>query len=209
MELLPEPSGLKQRNSRPMLEQDTAELLVQIYRQAHAMSFAGGLNPGQWIALRYFSRANKFSCTLSAFAAFQATTPGTASVVLKGLKDRGYLTATKSASDGRTALLSLTAKGRERLKQDPIRSLVHAIDRLDRKEKSVVHDGLDRLVTIICASRESQRFGTCRNCTKLEKRGSTARSKKNPNAGNFACLHHNTSIQGNELDLLCAYYRPA
>ena len=39
-----------------------------------AEGYDGELSPAQWMALRYFARANPFSRTPSAFAAFQATT---------------------------------------------------------------------------------------------------------------------------------------
>ncbi|HKN41440.1 MAG TPA: hypothetical protein VJV87_00945, partial [Sphingomicrobium sp.] len=38
-----------------------------------------------WMALRFFSRANSFSRTPSAFAEFQATTRGTATQAIKAL----------------------------------------------------------------------------------------------------------------------------
>ena len=45
--------------------------------------YGGELSPAQWMALRFFSRANSFSRTPSAFAEFQATTRGTASQAIK------------------------------------------------------------------------------------------------------------------------------
>jgi hypothetical protein len=57
---------------------ETAELLVQVGRRVQAEGYDGGLSPAQWMALRFFARANQFSRNPSAFAGFQATTRGTA-----------------------------------------------------------------------------------------------------------------------------------
>src|ERR1700693_3425870 len=56
-----------------MSARETAELLVQVGRLVQAESYDGGLNPAQWMALRFFGRANQFSRSPSAFAEFQAT----------------------------------------------------------------------------------------------------------------------------------------
>src|SRR6516165_1271169 len=56
-----------------------------------AEGYDGELSPAQWMALRYFARANTFSRTPSAFAEFQATTRGTASQAIKALEAGGYL----------------------------------------------------------------------------------------------------------------------
>ena len=55
-----------------------------------AEGYDGELSPAQWMALRYFARANPFSRTPSAFAAFQATTRGTASQAIKALEASGW-----------------------------------------------------------------------------------------------------------------------
>jgi DNA-binding MarR family transcriptional regulator len=63
-----------------------------------AEGYDGELSPAQWMALRYFARANSFSRNPSAFAEFQATTRGTASQAIKALEASGYLV---SATDPR------------------------------------------------------------------------------------------------------------
>src|SRR5215475_13325329 len=65
------------------------------------------------MALRYFARANPFSRTPSAFAAFQATTRGTASQAIKALEAGGYLVRQRSKADGRSVSLRLTSKGKK------------------------------------------------------------------------------------------------
>ena len=72
-----------------MSARETAELLLQVGRLVQAEGYDGKLSPAQWMALRYFSRANSFSRNPSAFAEFQATTRGTASQAIKALRQTG------------------------------------------------------------------------------------------------------------------------
>ena len=71
-----------------------AELILHLGRIASGDGLVGGLTPVQWTGLRYFARANRFSRTPSAFAAFHGTTRGTASQTVKGLVADGYLKQT-------------------------------------------------------------------------------------------------------------------
>jgi hypothetical protein len=71
-------------------------------------SYDGELSPAQWMALRFFARANPFSRTPSAFAEFQATTRGTATQAIKALEAGGYLVRQPFKTDGRSVSLRLT-----------------------------------------------------------------------------------------------------
>src|SRR6476620_9399928 len=94
-----------------MSARETAELLLLAGRLVQAEGYDGELSPAQWMALRYFARANPFSRTPSAFAEFQATTRGTASQAIKALEAGGYLVRQRSEADGRIFSLRLTNKG--------------------------------------------------------------------------------------------------
>ena len=74
-----------------MSARETAELLLLLGRLVQAEGYHGDLSPAQWMALRFFARANSFSRTPSAFAEFQATTRGTATQTIKALETGGYL----------------------------------------------------------------------------------------------------------------------
>ena len=50
-----------------MSARETAELLLLVGRRVQAEGYDGELSPAQWMALRYFARANPFSRTPSAF----------------------------------------------------------------------------------------------------------------------------------------------
>ena len=96
-----------------MSARETAELLLLVGRLVQADGYDGELRPAQWMALRFFARANSFSRTPSAFAEFQATTRGTASQAIKALEAGGYLVRQRAQADGRSVTLRLTDKGHE------------------------------------------------------------------------------------------------
>jgi DNA-binding MarR family transcriptional regulator len=145
----------------------TAELLVQAGRLVQAEGYVGELSPGQWMALRYFARANAFSRTPSAFAEFQATTRGTASETIKALEAGGYLVRQRSKADGRSVSLQLTSKGKRMLARDPFEVLVRAIEKLDVKVRTVMHHALHQVLTTVAASGAHRRFGVCQDCAYL------------------------------------------
>ena len=115
-----------------MSARETAELMLLVGRLVRADGYDGKLSPAQWMALRYFARANSFSRTPSAFAEFQATTRGTASQAIKALEAGGYLVRQRSAADGRSVTLRLTDKGHEVVARDPFEVLVRAVDSAQR-----------------------------------------------------------------------------
>ena len=49
-----------------MSARETAELLLLVGRLVQAEGYDGELSPAQWMALRFFARANSFSQTPSA-----------------------------------------------------------------------------------------------------------------------------------------------
>ena len=114
-----------------MSARETAELLLQVGRLVQAEGYDGELSPAQWMALRFFARANPFSRTPSAFAEFQATTRGTATQAIKALEAGGYLVRKPFKTDGRSVSLRLTSKGKKALARDPFEVLVRAVDSLD------------------------------------------------------------------------------
>ena len=92
-----------------MSGRETAEILLLVGRLVQKpTAMTGELSPAQWMALRFFARADSFSRTPSAFAEFQATTRGTASQAIKTLEAGGYLVRQRSQADGRSAILAHT-----------------------------------------------------------------------------------------------------
>ena len=147
---------------------DIAEFLIQIGRLAYAESGEAGLTPTQWMALRYFSRANRFSRTVSAFADYHATTRGTVSQTVKTLTQRGYLSRHRSESDGRSVRFDLTEKGREIVAADPLSRLVDLIDALSPDAQRDLAAQASGIASGLSQALGRPSFGPCRRCRFLD-----------------------------------------
>ena len=189
-----------------MLGRETAELLLLAGRLVQAEGYDGELSPAQWMALRYFARANPFSRTPSAFAQFQATTRGTASQAIKALEAGGYLVRQRSKADGRSVSLRLTNKGKKALARDPFEVLVRAVDSLDAKERTAMHHTLHKVLTTLAASGAHRRFGVCQDCAHLG--GEMCRSSTSANSSAPQCRLLGAPIQPEDADLLCVHFQP-
>ena len=190
-----------------MSARETAELLLLLGRLVQAEGYHGELNPAQWMALRFFSRANSFSRTPSAFAEFQATTRGTATQTIKALETGGYLVRQRSEADGRSVSLRLTSKGKKALARDPFVVLVRAVDLLDAKEQTAMHHALHQVLTTLAASGAHRRFGVCQDCTYLS--GETRCNLTSARTSAPKCLLLGVPIEPEDVDLLCVHFQPA
>ena len=179
-----------------MSGRETAELLLLMGRLVQAEGYRGELSPAQWMALRFFARANQFSRNPSAFAEFQATTRGTASQVIKVLEAGGYLIRQRSAADGRSVGLRLTGKGKEAIARDPFEALVRAVDSLDPEEQAAMRVALRRVLTTVAASGEHRHFGICQDCEYLERATGSA----------LECLLFGVPIEPEDAGLLCVHF---
>lgn len=148
-------------------ERTVAELLSRIGRTAYGDGFAEGLTPAQWTALRYFSRANRFSRTVSGFAEFHATTRGTASQTVKSLVRNGFLTRKRSEQDRRSVRFDLMEKSLALLERDPFESLVAAAGELSNTSRQVISRGLNCMLQVLAARHGKKVFGMCPNCKYL------------------------------------------
>ena len=184
----------------------TAELLLQVGRLVQAEGYDGELSPAQWMALRYFARANSFSRNPSAFAEFQATTRGTASQAIKALEASGHLVRRRSKIDGRSVSLRLTSKGKKALARDPFEVLVDAVDTLDANEQASMHHALHQVLTTVAASGAHRCFGVCQDCTYLGEEIWCSLTTANPSARECALL--GVPIQPEDAGLLCVHFQP-
>jgi DNA-binding MarR family transcriptional regulator len=189
-----------------MTARETAELLLLVGRLVQADGYEGELSPAQWMALRFFARANSFSRTPSAFAEFQATTRGTASQAIKALEAGGFLVRRRSQADGRSVTLRLTDKGHEMVARDPFEVLVHAVDSLAPQEQTAMRDALHQVLTTIAASGAHQHFGGCRDCAYLS-------GEMNPDSMSASrsipeCLLFGAPIEPDDAVLLCVHFQP-
>ncbi len=176
-------------------ERGVAELALQLGRAAYGDSPADSLTPAQWMALRFFGRANRFSRTVSAFAEFHSTTRGTASQTVKSLVQRGYLTRTRSERDGRSATVELTAKARRKLEEDPFEAVVRAAAELSPAQRSRTAAGLRGILHRLAVDRERAAPGVCTLCGHLATAG----------AGRYRCRLMHEPLTAAELGQLCVH----
>ena len=180
-----------------------AELVLHLGCIASGEGLVKGLTPAQWTVLRYFARANRFSRTPSAFAAFHSITRGTASQTIKNLETQGYLTRTRSAADGRSIRLDLTDKARAILVNDLFEALVRAADALPPGVRGDFANALQRILGQVASERGKPPFGTCASCKHLEDDG-CFREGQAP----YACGFASGPLLLEELDELCIYFAP-
>ncbi len=180
-----------------------AELLAQVGRAAYCISADEDLTPAQWMALRYLSRANRFSRTVSAFADYHATTRGTASQTVKRLIEQGFLTRTPSARDGRSVRLELTKKGRGALLDDPLEALVRSVGGIPRRTRADMTRRLERVQEDLTRERGGCLFGTCPSCRYLEVDSSGADGEHTE-----SCCLFDEPLQSEELEQICVNFAP-
>jgi DNA-binding MarR family transcriptional regulator len=182
-----------------MLALEIGELLLQLARGMLAERENNRLTSAQWLALRFFSRANVFSRTLSGLAAYQATTRGTASQTIKLLVQRGYLVRKKSPYDGRSSILSPTEKARAHLASDPLASIFNEIDALPAPKQEQLRDILRQL------GGEARRHavGSCKDCIFLLIRRLKAQDGIQVN---FFCKCIGMPVNEKDLGLLCTSF---
>jgi len=189
-----------------MSARETAEFLLLVGRLVQADGYDGKLSPAQWMALRFFARANRFSRTPSAFAEFQATTRGTASQAIKALEAGGYLVRQRSKADGRSISLRLTTKGNKALAHDPFEVLVRAVDSLDAKERTVMHLALHQVLTTVATSGTHRRFGVCQDCSHFGGEVCGNLTSAGPSAAE--CVLFGVPIQPEDVRRLCVHFQP-
>ncbi len=87
------------------MAEQLAHLLDRLGRAVHNLQFTDGLNPAQWGALRFISRAKPATCKPSALADYLCTTKGTISQTLKSLEIKGYIRKIAETKDRRVVRL--------------------------------------------------------------------------------------------------------
>jgi DNA-binding MarR family transcriptional regulator len=183
----------------------TAALLLQTGRIVQAGGYDGELSPAQWMALRFFARANRFSRTPSAFAEFQATTRGTATQTIKTLEASGYLIRQRLESDGRSVGLQLTGKGREALSRDPFEVLACAVAALAPQQRAALHHALQSVLAAVAEGGAHRRFGVCSDCMHLDVEASCRPA--GPTGWILECRLLGGVIRPDETDLLCVKFQ--
>ncbi|MFN3958741.1 MAG: MarR family winged helix-turn-helix transcriptional regulator [Parvularculaceae bacterium] len=139
-----------------------AQLIERLGRLLRAEQHAAGLNPAQGEALRYLSRANRFSRTPAALADYLGSTRGTVSQTLLALESKGLVERRPNALDGRSVSLALTKAGADYQRNDPARTLAKAIESSGAADR-LARD-LEAGLRAAIAQKGGRAFGECRTC---------------------------------------------
>ena len=182
-------------------EEYAAELLAHIGRLTNGHKYPSGLTAAQWMAIRYFARANHMSRTVSAFAEFHATTRGTASQTVKSLVERGFLLRIASKQDGRSQVINLTRKGQKFSHSDPIQELELAVSDLPTNDLKKLVKILERIVSEISSQRAQNNFGKCPNCRFLDQHDYQGSSTT------YKCNFADESLNSADLGLICINFK--
>ena len=180
-----------------------AELVLQLGCLTRGEGFIANLTFAQWTALRYFSGANRFSRTVSAFAEFHGTTRGTASQTIKSLVHNGYMTRKRSKSDGRSIDLTLTKKSKQLLAVDPFELLVDAASSLSKSASHTVEYSLERMLRTMAQRQGKRQFGKCPNCKYFQDAGNDANDK-----ADYRCTFVDEPLREAETQQLCVNFQP-
>jgi DNA-binding MarR family transcriptional regulator len=140
------------------------ERLARLMRQA---SHAHGLVPVQWEALRYLSRANRFSNAPGALARYLGSTKGTISQTLLSLEKRGLIQKSLRGGDGRSVILALTPAAEALLAHDPQKGLVGSAADLGSKTARRFARAVSELLASEARRSGEPSFGNCLTCKHL------------------------------------------
>ena len=181
-----------------------AQALERLARLLRADEFAGGLNPAQREALRYLSKANRFSNSPSALAQYLAATKGTVSQTITALERKGHLTKTARAGEKRSIALELTEQGRDAVVGDPWARLAAAAGELGGKTRRRLTKGLDALLAAEITHGDHPSFGQCVTCRYFRERG-----REGTEGGPHLCMHFEAPLSDAETTLICAAHAAA
>lgn len=156
-----------------------------------------GLTPLQWSALQYLGLANGISRTVSGFAAYNATSKGTASQVIKSLVDKDLVKRVRRPRDARSAELVLTAGGQRLVEEGGDSHLATAIGALSDADRQQLEAVMTRLMGQLRAPRGRVQLGSCHDCCHLDAR-----------KGSPLCCRTGSRLDEAELNSLCAAHTP-
>ena len=185
------------------LARESIELLEQVARILWFEGTKHGLRDREWMALRFLSRANRFSRTPSALASYVGTTRGTASFIIGELERLGYLERKRSAQDKRSVMLSVTQQGKKFLVRDPVNVLVEAITVLEDEAKVSFRDALRHVLDQSDAAEQRHHTDVCKRCIFLREDRTTT---DNRTTAEFSCRLFRAPIAEAEIDLLCTSF---
>lgn len=145
------------------------DLIERLARISASDDWSGEINPSQFVALSYLTKANRFSRAPSQVADFMVSTRGTVSQTLKALARKGLVDETRSEHDKRWITYSVTEKGRELIEKQTI--IDGVIGQLDDRTSASLENGLNALAHKALEVRGHRPFGVCHKCEFHQKTG--------------------------------------
>lgn len=172
--------------------------LERLARLMRSREYEEDLNPAQWEALRYLSRANRFSNSPGALTRYLGATKGTISQTVKALERKGFITKSGRANEKRSVILILTAKGEEALRRDPWARLSTAAEELGGKTRRRMLKGLRELLAGELHRGNHRSFGLCATCRHFGEAG----RKTDPSGPHF-CKLLNEPLSTSDASRIC------
>lgn len=115
---------------------DAAVLMERIIQDAYPARRSSEIQPLQWAILRHLVQMPPARCELRWVAQTLKRTRAPVARALATLERRGLLAQTRNPKDTRTKTLSLTERGRDTVRRDPLNEVAGRIDRLPVAEKA-------------------------------------------------------------------------
>ena len=182
-----------------------ALLMERISRLMRARDGAAGLNPAQWEALRYLSRANRFSRSPTAVAEFLAATKGTVSQTLIALEAKGLVRKSASERDKRGARLEITDAGWDLLEgADPLVRVMEAVAELPPLHASLISQALSRVLEALLERNGRRVFGSCLACRYFRRDAHSGRPERP-----HLCSAFGSPVSEADAMLICVEHIPA
>ncbi len=177
--------------------------LERLARIMRAREHDDGLNPAQREALRYLSRANRFSNSPGSLTRYLGATKGTISQTLIALERKGFIAKAARGGTRRSVSLTLTSKGHEALARDPWAQLGLAAEELGGKTRRRLAKGLRELLADEVKRGNLTSFGACPNCRYFREKG-----RDGDTGGPHLCMYFEQPLAPPETALLCIAHEP-
>ena len=178
--------------------------LERLARVMRAREHEDGLNPAQWEALRYLSRANRFSNSPGALTRYLGATKGTVSQTVMALARKGFIAKSLREGGRKSLSLVLTDKGWDALARDPWGQLAREADELGGKTRRRLQRGVTELLDRELARAGLRSFGVCTSCRFFRERGRSDDAK-----GPHLCMAFEAPLSEAETSLICCEHAPS
>ena len=123
-----------------------AALIERASRLVHSGSYAEGLYPAQWAALRYFTEAPPASRTTAGLARFQGMSLGPVARTVRTLVEKGLLARVANPASLRADLITVTIGGQGLLKRDPQMAIADVVGTMPPDHREALAAALETLI---------------------------------------------------------------